>query len=629
MKNFKKLFAFLILIGVVVFLASCGNASGVKAVLTAQTVASSKVTLKASFDENNNLKSKAATATIKKYTFDDDGNEEATSESKSLSFVNDVYTEATAEFSSLSKNTEYLFKLIVKFNGYDEEITKLKVKTTNAGGSEEEAIEISDVDGLNSIHDDVSAYYKLTNNIDLKDKTLNMQLSSTSSERFKGHFDGNGYTISNLNLTSASNIGLFAYTDGATIKNLTIDGVTADFSTGRASANIGALIGAAEKTVVENVTVKNVKIDIQGNTSAELNVGGVVGKAEKSSFSNVKAEAVSIVFTRSRLKVAAGLFSGALMGIANKKIEIEGKEQYALANKCSASGKIEALLYYPSSEGFTHIGGFSGDISSSSIVYDTYADSNILITKDSTASYSNKYDLAVGGFVGCNNNGAGLKIEKCLAYTKIEAYSGVKPTSTNGSYEQIAEIADGADFTEYKTTLIDAIKAEYDKFVQADYSSTDYANITTIKDTAISNINNATTAASTEGGALYFYNKCMNEMNTVEKIVDSTTFTTSSSSATYYSYIGGFAGCFHKYITDCKDNIVLKKAELVVKAKATQSITKDDVASDVTVLFTNDIVAKNYHDEATVEGNVVYTTALDLTGYGENVKTFIQSLNLN
>ena len=34
-------------------------------------------------------------------------------------------------------------------------------------------------------------------------------------------------------------------------------------------------------------------------------------------------------------------------------------------------------------------------------------------------------------------------------------------------------------------------------------------------------------------------------------------------------------------------------------------------------------------ESATVEGNVVYTTALDLTGYGENVKTFIQSLNLN
>lgn len=626
MKNFKKLFAFFILIGVLVVLASCGNASGVKAVLQTTTVSSSKVVLKASFDENENLKSKAATASIKKYTYNDSGAEESSGESKNLSFSNDVYTSATTEFTKLTKNTKYLFKLFIKFNSYEEEVAKIEVTTTNAGDDEAAAIEITDVDGLNSISADVSAYYKLMNDIDLTDKTLNMGLSATSSERFKGHFDGNGHTIKNLNLTSASNIGLFAYTEGAVIKNLTIDGVTGDFSTGRATANIGALIGAGEKTLVENVTVKNVNITIQGNTSAELNVGGIVGKADKSSFSNVKAENVSITFSRARLKVSAGLFSGLLTGQAVNKATIEDVEQQYLANACSATGKIEALLYYPSSEGFTHIGGFSGDISSQSLVYDTYTDATIKVTKDTTSSYSNKYDLAVGGFLGCNNNGSGLKIEKSLAYVSIEAYAGVKPTSTNGDYPQMREIADGESFDAYKEALNAAIDEEYAKFVAADYTSTDYANITTIKDTAKASITNATTASGTDG-ALFYYNDCMTKMNEVNKIVDTATFTSSSSTAMYYSYIGGFAGSLHKYISTISNCLYYAKSDMVVMAKDKQSITKDGVTNDEQVLFVDEIVAKNYDNDSKIVNTIEYVNTLDLSQYGNNVKTFIESLN--
>lgn len=626
MKNFKKLFAFFILIGVLVVLASCGNASGVKAVLQATTVSSSKVVLKASFDENENLKSKAATASIKKYTYNDSGAEESSGESKSLSFSNDVYTSATTEFTKLTKNTKYLFKLFIKFNSYEEEVAKIEVTTTNAGDDEAAAIEITDVDGLNSISADVSAYYKLMNDIDLTDKTLNMGLSATSSERFKGHFDGNGHTIKNLNLTSASNIGLFAYTESAVIKNLTIDGVTGDFSTGRTTANIGALIGAGEKTLVENVTVKNVNITIQGNTSAELNVGGIVGKADKSSFSNVKAENVSITFSRARLKVSAGLFSGLLTGQAINKTTIEDVEQQYLANACSATGKIEALLYYPSSEGFTHIGGFSGDISSQSLVYDTYTDATIKVTKDTTSSYSNKYDLAVGGFLGCNNNGSGLKIEKSLAYVSIEAYAGVKPTSTNGDYTQMREIADGESFDAYKEALNAAIDEEYAKFVAADYTSTDYANITTIKDTAKASITNATTASSTDG-ALFYYNDCMTKMNEVNKIVDTSTFTSSSSTAMYYSYIGGFAGSLHKYISTISNCLYYAKSDMVVMAKDKQSITKDGVTNDEQVLFVDEIVAKNYDNDSKIVNTIKYVNSLDLSQYGNNVKAFIESLN--
>lgn len=50
----------------------------------------------------------------------------------------------------------------------------------------------------------------------------------TSSKPFSGIFDGNGYTISNLNITSSTteNVGLFGYVSGGTIKNVVISSGT-------------------------------------------------------------------------------------------------------------------------------------------------------------------------------------------------------------------------------------------------------------------------------------------------------------------------------------------------------------------------------------------------------------------
>ena len=63
---------------------------------------------------------------------------------------------------------------------------------------------------------------------------------------------------------------------------------------------------------------------------------------------------------------------------------------------------------------------------------------------------------------------------------------------------------------------------------------------------------------------------------------------------------------------------------MVVMAKETQSITKDEVTSDVTVLFVDDIIAKNYHEEKVLDTNVTYTAGMDLSAYGNNVKSFIE-----
>lgn len=86
---------------------------------------------------------------------------------------------------------------------------------------------------------------------------------------FRGLLDGQGNTISNLNITdNESNTGLFGFTDGATIRNLNLTGeVTGD------DECTGALVGTAMNTTIENV---NSSIDVTG-TDGAYSVGGLVG----------------------------------------------------------------------------------------------------------------------------------------------------------------------------------------------------------------------------------------------------------------------------------------------------------------------------------------------------------------
>ena len=78
---------------------------------------------------------------------------------------------------------------------------------------------------------------------------------------FAGTFDGNGHTISNLNMawtgdtyanSSTLYAGLFGYTDGATIKNLHISGAYNVEVLESDELVIGGLVGQANNTTIEN-----------------------------------------------------------------------------------------------------------------------------------------------------------------------------------------------------------------------------------------------------------------------------------------------------------------------------------------------------------------------------------------
>ena len=183
----------------------------------------------------------------------------------------------------------------------------------NSGDTEDDAYVISTIADLkylavwvNSGNGYAGKFFKLGGNIAFDKNTENNftpigTSTSTTSRPFKGIFDGQGYTISGLNINKPNNdyIGLFGYAEGATIK-----GVKLDASTITGHQYVGGILGGGNSsTTVENclvtsdVTVSGTYIvvggivglcaTVRGCTSAAAvsgrqNVGGIIGHGDGS-----------------------------------------------------------------------------------------------------------------------------------------------------------------------------------------------------------------------------------------------------------------------------------------------------------------------------------------------------------
>ena len=164
------------------------------------------------------------------------------------------------------------------FNGTPDLIT--------GSGTETDPYQINTVAGLKWFRDKVNnAKTKeetkicavLTANIDLKNEEWTPIGIGNGTENngatidfpYSGTFDGNGHTISGLNVNYRNkNGGLFCYVMNATIKNLTVAGsVTHSSEDGVA---YGGIVGCADSSTIENCTNR---CTVTGNWYA----GGIVG----------------------------------------------------------------------------------------------------------------------------------------------------------------------------------------------------------------------------------------------------------------------------------------------------------------------------------------------------------------
>ena len=105
--------------------------------------------------------------------------------------------------------------------------------------------------------------------------------NSATYHKFTGIFDGDGCTIYDLVLPKQSGSGLFGYVDGATIKDIQIDGVkvSTEFTSSYLSEGLGALVGIANNSTISECSTWNAAITVTADADYQAidAVGGIVG----------------------------------------------------------------------------------------------------------------------------------------------------------------------------------------------------------------------------------------------------------------------------------------------------------------------------------------------------------------
>ena len=159
-------------------------------------------------------------------------------------------------------------------------------------------------------------HYALRYSIDLtgSDQT---PIGTTADKAFKGKFDGLDNSIFGLSINNSDNskgdaTGLFGFTDGAIMGNVTLIAGSDSVSIQGGDNNTGAFIGHAVNTTVKGV---NSTLKVSGTN----NVGGIIGYAEDNrSFTYSFADATGSVQPDSRSSELSNLTNtGNVSGVTN------------------------------------------------------------------------------------------------------------------------------------------------------------------------------------------------------------------------------------------------------------------------------------------------------------------------
>ena len=149
---------------------------------------------------------------------------------------------------------------------------------------------VNDGEAAGTAHSSASA--KLTADIDLKNychaaedgkELLSWIPIGNYNNRWKGNMDGQAHTISNLYIKTAQNyVGLFGFTEGATIQDLIFDYAKVEnvSTTGTKTMYTGILAGYAYASTNSPAHIKGIKTTNNCTVIGQEDTGGIVGSAK-------------------------------------------------------------------------------------------------------------------------------------------------------------------------------------------------------------------------------------------------------------------------------------------------------------------------------------------------------------
>ena len=291
----------------------------------------------------------------------------------------------------------------------------------------------------------LNACAKLTADIDLKDFCYAADASQNLEELswvpigrnierdYKGTFDGNGKTITNLYINATQKfMGLFGCTDQSTIKNLTFEYANVT----NTQDIIGILVGYAGGSTLQNIKISET-CQIRGNYTGGIagildgnayncvnyatvqgkeKVGGLFGSYQKTGNSiTACANYGNVTATSQRVGGLVGEFSGGTIQDCANYGNVKGANSVAGLAGYVHDGKIQNVFSYGS------ISATNGTEVGMAFGYSKYGDTEGMVAYYSGAKLTaNSQEITVKAF-GSGN----LSEDNATGFTKTQLKSGV------------------------------------------------------------------------------------------------------------------------------------------------------------------------------------------------------------
>ena len=241
-------------------------------------------------------------------------------------------------------------------------------------------------------------------------------------EFFKGVFEGNNHTISNLKYSFDGEdyyVGLFGNLQDATVKNLTINNVDIHLHGEGTWGHIGAVAGWAEgKSVLDSINITgSVKIEGQMEAEGSHRIGAIVGgnQSGEVSFTNITVDAEENSYVKGHAYV--GGIAGQLQGKAtfencSSNINVIAYKHFAggivgcapqenTIKRCASSGDISVLAGRAgNANDLFRVGGIAGGWAEAkgSLILADCSYSGTLSGQDANGVVATGFDC--GGYVG-------------------------------------------------------------------------------------------------------------------------------------------------------------------------------------------------------------------------------------
>ncbi len=327
--------------------------------------------------------------------------------------------------------------------------SNVQAQFAGGSGTEEDPYQISTVEELQAIRDYLDKHFIQINDIDARETvawndSLGFVPLGNRNVQFVGSYDGQTYSISNLNIHMVKDsdfyVGLFGYNDQGQIKNVSL--IDSDVSS-KGRVYVGGLVGYNNGDIIDS--------NYNGIISSGETAGGLVGRNRG-----------NITGSHTDIKVNGGFNSvGGLVGSNSGTIY----DSYAKGSVSGTDrgvgglvgvndiGEIMNSFFIGTVEGLTKVGGLVGN---NYIAYVTNSYSKaelngetiiggLIGINDQRSTITNSYSLGsvngngdIGGLVGVNRDNSTIQYSysasNVVGTTNIGGFIGVNGSEIISSY---------------------------------------------------------------------------------------------------------------------------------------------------------------------------------------------------